>query len=66
MPNKEDLLSVSQVAALLKITRRAVVHRIHAGTLNAQKLGQGTAQYVITRGEVDRVLAERAESEVSA
>lgn len=53
-----DLLSVAQAARELNITRRAVVHRIAAGTLVAQKLGGGTAPYVITRQELARVKAE--------
>lgn len=55
-----DLLSVAQVAAELRLTERAVRHRIKAGTLAATKLGAGTSQYVITRAEVERVKAEAA------
>lgn len=54
MPNTDDFLSVAQAAAELKITDRAVRHRIKAGTLAATKLGTGTASYVITRAEVER------------
>jgi hypothetical protein len=43
----------------LSITRRAVVHRIAAGTLAAEKLGDGkTNAYVISRAEVERAKAE--------
>lgn len=60
MPTTE-LLTVTQVAAELNITRRAVVHRITAGTLAAEKLGDGrTNAYVITRAEVERVKAGEA------
>jgi len=52
-----DLLSVTQAADALGITPRAVRHRIAAGTLTAVKLGPGTASYVISRDEIDRVLA---------
>lgn len=55
MPNTDDFLSVAQVATELGITDRAVRHRIKAGTLAATKLGTGTASYVITRAEVERV-----------
>ena len=33
-------------------------HRIQVGTLVATKMGPGTAGYVITRAEVERVKAE--------
>jgi excisionase family DNA binding protein len=59
MPNTDEFLSVAQVAAELGITDRAVRHRIKAGTLAATKLGTGTASYVITRAEIERVKAER-------
>lgn len=55
-----DLLSVAQVAQELRLTERAVRHRIKAGTLAATKLGPGTASYVITRAEVERVKAAEA------
>lgn len=58
MTTPPDILSVTQVAAELNITERAVRHRITAGTLAATKLGPGTASYVITRTEVERVKAE--------
>lgn len=59
MPNaKTEILTVAQVAAELNIGRRAVIHRINAGTLAAEKLGDGpTNAYVITRAEVERVKA---------
>lgn len=53
-------LSVAQAALELKITERAVRHRIKAGTLEATKLGPGTASYVITRAEVERAKREVA------
>ena len=55
-----DFLSVAQVATELNLTRRAVVHRIKAGTLAATKIGDGlTSAYVITRAEVERAKQER-------
>ncbi len=60
-PNKgEDFLSVTQAASELDLTPRAIRHRISVGTLAAVKLGPGTASYVITRAEIERVKAERA------
>ena len=52
-----DLLTVKQAAELLGISRRAVIHRITAGTLAATKLGPSTTAYVIERAEIDRVKA---------
>lgn len=56
----KSLLTVTQVAAELHITPRAVRHRILAGTLTAIKLGPGTSAYVIERAEVDRAKAAAA------
>jgi hypothetical protein len=50
-----DFLSVEQAAAELCITPRAVRHRIKSGKLSATKLGPGTASYVITRAEIERI-----------
>lgn len=55
-----ELLSVEQAAAELRITGRAIRHRIKAGTLAATKLGPGTSAYVITRSEIERVKTEAA------
>lgn len=60
MTTPPSILSVTQVAAELNITERAVRHRIKAGTLAATKLGPGTASYVVTREEVERVKASAA------
>jgi excisionase family DNA binding protein len=56
-----DVLSVQQVAKELNLSRRAVIHRIDAGTLAATKLGDSrTHGWVVARTEVERVKAERA------
>lgn len=67
MPSSDTpLLSTKQVAAELSITERAVRHRIVAGTLAAEKVGDGlTSSYVIARTEVERLKAEGA-TEASA
>ena len=53
-----EFLTVAQAAAELNLTRRAVVHRITAGTLAATKLGDGrTSAYIIARDEVLRAKA---------
>ena len=50
-----DLLSAEQAAAELGISRRALLHRIQSGTIEAAKLGEGrTSAYVIQRAEVER------------
>ena len=57
--SKFDPLSVEQAAAELRITPRAVRHRIKSGKLAAVKVGGGkTSAYVIDRAEVERVKAE--------
>ena len=57
----DDLLSVEQAAHELRLSRRAVQHRIKVGTLAAVKIGGGkTSAYVITRAEVVRVKGEVA------
>ena len=55
-----ELLGVAQVGRELNISPRAVLHRIHAGKILATKTGPGTAGYVITRAEVERVKAGEA------
>ena len=61
MPTQNPPLTVAQAAAELHITRRAVIHRIHAGTLAATKIGEGqTSAYLIARAEIERAKAEVA------
>jgi excisionase family DNA binding protein len=52
-----EVLSVKQAARELNLSPRAVLHRIHAGTIAAIKLGPGTAGYVIARSEIERAKA---------
>lgn len=50
-----QLRTVAQAALALHLTRRAVLHRIQAGTLEAIKIGEGrTSAYVITVEEIER------------
>lgn len=57
MPN---FYSVAQAAKALQLTRRAVLHRIAAGTITAEKVGEGrTSAYVIDSAEIERVKAEQ-------
>lgn len=59
--NGDELLNVAQAARELCITTRAVQHRIAAGRIAAEKLGEGkTSAYFMTRAELERVKAEDA------
>ena len=60
MTTPSDYLTVTQAARELNLTRRAVVHRIAAGTLAATKIGDGrTSAYIVTRAEVERAKGEQ-------
>ena len=53
------LRTVAQAAEDLSLTRRAVIHRIKAGSIAATKIGEGrTSAYVITAEEIERVRGE--------
>ncbi len=53
-----DWLTVAQAAAELNLSRRAVLHRIKAGTLAAEKIGDGrTSAYLIPREAVAKAAA---------
>ena len=52
----DELLSVSQFAAIAKVTPQAVRKMIAKGRLRAAKVGQ---QHVIVREELSRYLSER-------
>ena len=61
MTTPSDYLTVTQAARELNLTRRAIVHRIAAGTLAATKVGESrTNAYIIERAEVERAKGERA------
>lgn len=55
MPQNQDfdLINVTEAAAILNISARAVRHRALAGKLPAQKLGTGTASYVFRRVDIE-------------
>lgn len=62
-----DFLTVTQAAALLNLSPRAVQHRIKNGTIAASKLGAGkTSAYVIARAEVERVKADADDAAAAA
>lgn len=62
MPETAELLTVVEAAAALGIAPRTVLYRITHGHLAAEKHGTGLrAPYIITRTEIDRVLAQNAE-----
>ncbi len=53
------LRTVAQAAEDLSLTRRAVIHRIKAGSIAATKIGEGrTSAYVIAAEEIERVRGE--------
>lgn len=61
-----QLRSVQQVAEELGISARAVLHRIAAGTLAAEKVGAGrTSSYVIHADELARVKASAESAQVT-
>ena len=61
MTTPSDYLTVTQAARELNLTRRAVVHRIAAGTLAAAKVGDArTSAYIIERAEIERAKAGSA------
>ena len=58
MSTPANYLTVTQAARELNLHRRAVIHRIAAGTLAATKVGDGrTSAYIIERAEVERIKA---------
>ncbi len=58
MTTPADYLTVTQTARELNLHRRAVIHRIAAGTLAATKVGEArTNAYIIERAEVERIKA---------
>lgn len=50
--SSNDLVTVTEAARLLHLSRRAVLHRIAAGSLPAHKLGTHTTSYVLKRSDV--------------
>lgn len=55
-----QILSTAQAARELCVSPRTLLHWINKGRIEAQKTGPGTAGFVITRDEVNRVKAEVA------
>lgn len=54
-----NLYTVARAAEVLRLSKRAVQHRIQAGTIHAVKIGEGrTSAYVITPEEIDRLKTE--------
>lgn len=53
-----DFIPVTEAAAELNLSVRAVLHRITKGQIEATKLGSGrTSAYMVTRSEIERVKA---------
>ena len=67
MTTPADYLTVTQTARELNLHRRAVIHRIAAGTLAATKVGDArTSAYIIERAEVERIKATDVDAWVDA
>lgn len=50
-----ELLTTAQAATELGVSRRTILARIQAGTLEATKVGDGrTSAFLLTRAEVER------------
>ena len=61
MDTQADYLTVTQAARELNLHRRAIIHRIAAGTLAATKVGDArTSAYIIERAEIERAKSEQA------
>lgn len=62
MRTPDALLSVAQAAEELGVPIRTLQYRITTGKVAATKVGDGrTSSYVLTRAEVDRLLAEQTD-----
>lgn len=60
MHTTSTLYDVARAAEVLHLSKRAVQHRIKAGTIKATKIGTGrTSAYVITAEEIERVRREQ-------
>ena len=60
MSQLSDYLTVTQAARELNLHRRAIIHRIAAGTLAATKVGEArTNAYIIERAEIERAKGEQ-------
>ena len=55
MQKNTDLISAAEAAQILRISVRAVQHRIAAGSLPAQKLPGKTGAYILDRAEVEAI-----------
>ncbi len=55
----EKLISTTELASILGISRISVFRNIKNGTIQAQKLGRN---YLISKKEVDRLLGKRLSS----
>ena len=61
----DDLVTVTEAATMLGVSRRTVIRRIAAGQIPARKLGAATSSYVLTRRDV-QVAVSDAENHNSA
>ncbi|MCC7355512.1 MAG: helix-turn-helix domain-containing protein [Anaerolineae bacterium] len=55
--NPDELLTLKEAAAILKVTTRTLLRRIEEGKLPAQKLGTGrTSPLRVKRSDLDKLL----------
>lgn len=59
-PDLPDPVSVKVAAGEFNKSPRTILHWINAGKLRATKLGPGTASFVISRAEIDRLKQDQA------
>lgn len=62
MHKDEPLLNTSDAAAILGITRRAVIDLIRTRVLPAQKLSGTTGSYILKRPDVEALRDQRKKS----
>jgi excisionase family DNA binding protein len=62
----EELLTVPEVAALLRLSEQTVRKWLREGTLAGIQLGSRQAGWRVRRSDVDRFLAERQRGEGAA
>lgn len=55
-PSDSPFLSVTEAAELLRLSPRAVQHRISSGKLPAYKMPGRTGAYVLERAVIDRLV----------
>lgn len=58
----DDIVTVTEAASTLGVSRRTVLRRIASGQLPARKLGSATSSYVLTKRDVQAAADEGVEN----